>query len=62
MVRRMTQGLYSAIAERWAAAPDAVVIVEEARSWTRAELQDLAGRLHGALQDLGAEPGAHSED
>ena len=54
----MTQGLYSAIAERWAAALDAVVIVEESRSWTRAELQDLAGRLHGALQDLGAEPGA----
>src|ERR1700744_5143874 len=54
----MTQGLYSAIAERWAEAPDAAVITEDSRSWTRAELGELAGRIHGALRDLGAEPGA----
>lgn len=54
----MTQGLYSAIAQRWAAAPDAIAIVEESRSWTRGQLQELAGRIHGALQGLGAEPGA----
>jgi malonyl-CoA/methylmalonyl-CoA synthetase len=58
MVRPMTQGLYSAFAARWAAAPDAVAIQEETRAWTRAELAELAGRIHGALQDLGAEPGA----
>jgi malonyl-CoA/methylmalonyl-CoA synthetase len=57
MVRAMTQGLYSAIAERWAQAPDAVSIVEESRTWTRADLADLSGRIHGALQTLGAEPG-----
>jgi len=54
----MTQGLYSAIAKRWAAAPDSVAIVEDDRSWTRGQLQDLVGRLHGALQGLGAQPGA----
>ena len=53
----MTQGLHAAIAERWAAAPDAVAIGEESRTWTRAELGALAGRIHGALQELGAEPG-----
>jgi malonyl-CoA/methylmalonyl-CoA synthetase len=58
MVRRMTQGLYSAIAQRWDAAPDAVAIVEDNRSWTRGELKELVGRMHGALQGLGAEPGA----
>src|SRR6201996_4726973 len=57
MVRPMTQGLYSAIAARWAKAPDAVAITEDSRAWTRAELGDLAGRIHGALQALGAEPG-----
>ena len=58
MVRRMTQGLYSAIAQRWDAAPDAVAIVEDSRSWTRGELKELVGRMHGALQGLGAQPGA----
>ena len=53
----MTQGLYSAIAARWAEAPDAIAITEESRTWTRSELGELAGRIHGALRDLGAEPG-----
>ncbi|MGZ3345788.1 MAG: AMP-binding protein [Caulobacteraceae bacterium] len=53
----MTQGLYAAIAGHWAEAPDAVAIVEDSRRWTRAELGELAGRIHGALQGLGAEPG-----
>jgi malonyl-CoA/methylmalonyl-CoA synthetase len=57
MVAAMTQGLYAAIAERWAEAPDAVAITEDSRTWTRAELGALAGRIHGALQQLGAEPG-----
>jgi malonyl-CoA/methylmalonyl-CoA synthetase len=54
----MTEGLYAAIAARWAEAPDAVAIVEDSRTWTRRELGELAGRIHGALQGLGAEPGA----
>lgn len=54
----MTEGLYAAIAERWAAAPDAVAITEDRRSWTRAQLGDAVGRMHGALRALGAEPGA----
>ena len=54
----MTQGLYAAIADRWAAAPDAVAIAEDTRAWTRGELRDLTTRMHGALRDLGAEPGA----
>jgi malonyl-CoA/methylmalonyl-CoA synthetase len=54
----MTEGLYAAIADRWAAAPDAVAIVEGTRAWTRAELRDLVARMDGALRDLGAEPGA----
>jgi malonyl-CoA/methylmalonyl-CoA synthetase len=58
MVPAMTQGLYAAIAERWSEAPDAVAITEETRTWTRSELGELAGRIHGALQGLGAQPGA----
>jgi malonyl-CoA/methylmalonyl-CoA synthetase len=54
----MTQGLYAAIAERWAADPDAVAISEDGKAWTRRDLAALAGRIHGALQALGAEPGA----
>ena len=54
----MTQGLYTAIADRWAAAPDAVAIVEDTRAWTRSELRDLVARMDGALRGLGAEPGA----
>jgi malonyl-CoA/methylmalonyl-CoA synthetase len=54
----MTQGLYSAFAARWASAPDAPAIIEDARTWTRGQLEELAGRIHGALQGLGAEPGA----
>ena len=57
MVRAMSEGLYAAIAARWAEAPDAIAITEESRTWTRAELGALAGRIHGALQGLGAEPG-----
>jgi malonyl-CoA/methylmalonyl-CoA synthetase len=57
MVPAMTQGLYAAIAERWAQAPDALAITEDSRTWTRAELSELAGRIHGALQSLGAQPG-----
>ena len=53
----MTNGLYAAIAERWAEDPDAVAIIEESRTWTRRELGALAGRLHSALRGLGAEPG-----
>jgi malonyl-CoA/methylmalonyl-CoA synthetase len=54
----MSQGLYAAIAERWAEDPDAVAITEDSKSWTRRELGELAGRIHGALQGLGAEPGS----
>jgi malonyl-CoA/methylmalonyl-CoA synthetase len=57
MVRAMTQGLYAAIADRWAEAPDAVSITEDSRTWTRSELGELAARVHGALHGLGAEPG-----
>jgi malonyl-CoA/methylmalonyl-CoA synthetase len=57
MVRAMTQGLFAAIAGRWAEAPDAIAITEESRTWTRSELGELAGRIHGALQQLGAKPG-----
>jgi malonyl-CoA/methylmalonyl-CoA synthetase len=58
MVAGMGQGLYSAMAERWVAAPDAVAVIEDRRIWTRGDLGDLAGRLHGALAALGAEPGS----
>ena len=54
----MGEGLYAAIADRWAAAPDAAAIVEDARTWTRAQLGDLVGRMDGALRALGAAPGA----
>ena len=43
---------------RWAAALDAVAIAEDGRSWTRGELQALAGRIDGALRATGARPGA----
>ncbi len=54
----MTEGLYAAIADRWAAAPQAVAIAEDGRVWTRSELRDLVERMDGALRGLGAEPGA----
>src|SRR6185312_1432843 len=57
MVAGMTQGLYSAIAARWAEAPGADAIIEDSGAWTRADLCELAGRIHGALHELGAEPG-----
>jgi malonyl-CoA/methylmalonyl-CoA synthetase len=53
----MTQGLYAAIADRWAVEPGAIAITEDSRTWTRRELGELAGRIHGALLQLGAEPG-----
>jgi malonyl-CoA/methylmalonyl-CoA synthetase len=57
MVAAMTQGLYAAIAERWAEAPGADAILEDSGARTRADLCELAGRIHGALHGLGAEPG-----
>jgi malonyl-CoA/methylmalonyl-CoA synthetase len=50
--------LYAAIAERWAEAPQAVAIREDARDWTRGDLEELAGRIDMALRRVGARRGA----
>jgi malonyl-CoA/methylmalonyl-CoA synthetase len=49
--------LYAAFAERWAADPQAVAIEEEARVWTRGDLETLAARVATALRQAGAERG-----
>ncbi len=47
-------GLYHAIAERWAADRAAVAIEEDARVWTRGDLETLAGEIATALARAGA--------
>ena len=42
MVPAMTNGLYAAIAERWAEDPDAVAISEDSMAWTRRDLVHLS--------------------
>ena len=44
-----SQGLYHAICERWAADRAAVAIEEEARVWTRGDLEALTGEIATAL-------------
>lgn len=46
--------LYAAFASNWAAAPQAVAIEEDARVWTRGDIETLAARLATALVRAGA--------